>query len=102
MKKIFGRWLVLFAFVQLTGLVCMWTWRYAPPVASSFIWGIAFIALFPGNVLSAILIEKLFWNSGLSLIAMSVAEMPVLVAINAVLWFGVIRALRRLLGRRFR
>jgi len=78
----------------------MWTWPYVPSFARSFVWGAAILALFPGNFLSSILMDKLFWKSGLSLTAMSVAGMPVLVAMNAALWFGVIGALRRLLGRR--
>jgi hypothetical protein len=102
MKTTFGLWAILFAGVQATGLVCMWTWQYAPPAAGSFVWGTAIIALFPGNILSAMLVEKLFWKSGLSLTAMAAAEMPVLVAINAVLWFSVIGAMRRLFGQRSR
>jgi len=74
-------------------------WRYAPPAASSFIWGTALVALFPGNILSAILIEKLFWSSRLSLATMAVAEIPMLLSINAPLWFGLATAVRRL-GRR--
>jgi hypothetical protein len=102
MKKTFGRWMIIFACVQLGGLVCMWTWQYVPVAASSFVWGTALIALFPGNILSAILIDKLFWSSGLSPTGMSVAEMPVLVAINALLWVGLIGAIRQLLGQRSR
>jgi hypothetical protein len=102
MKKTFGRWLILFACVQLTGLVCMWIGRYGPPAAGSLVWGTALVALFPGNFLSAMVIEKLFWSSGLSLTAMSVAEMPLVVAINALLWVGVIGAIRRLRGQRSR
>jgi hypothetical protein len=99
MKKTFATWTIIFACVQLTGLVCLWMWRYAPPAASSFVWGTALVALFPGNILSAILIEKLFWSSRLSLTTMAVAEIPVLLSINALLWFGLATAVRRL-GRR--
>jgi hypothetical protein len=98
MKNAIGRWTVVFASAQLIGLVCMWMWRYAPPAASSFVWGTALVFLFPGNVLSAILIERLFWNR-LSLTTMALVEVPVLLAINALLWFGVIGAVRGLRRR---
>jgi hypothetical protein len=101
MSKTWRRWATIFAAVQLAGLVCMCIWPYAK-AAYSFLWGTAFIALFPGNLLAAMLIEKLFWNSGLSLTAMSAIEMPVLVALNAALWFSVIGVVRRLLGLRSR
>jgi hypothetical protein len=77
----------------------MWIWPYATG-AFSFLWGTAFIALFPGNLIAAMLIEKLFWKSGMSLTAMSAAQMPVLVVVNGVIWFVLIGAVRRLLGRR--
>jgi len=99
MKKALATWMVAFAFVQLTGLACMWMWRYAPPATSSFVWGTALVALFPGNMLSAILIEKLFWTSRMSLPVMAVVEIPVLLSINALFWFGLAAAMRRLRRR---
>jgi hypothetical protein len=54
------------------------------------------MGVFPVNILSAILIEKLFWSSRLSLATMAVAEIPVLLSINALLWFGLATAVRRL------
>jgi hypothetical protein len=47
-------------------------------------------------MVSAIVVEKLLWRSGLTLIAFSVIEIPLLLAINAVLWFVIVRAARRL------
>lgn len=91
-----SRLLIWFAGVELIGLVCMLSWQSAPPAIASYIWGTALVALFPGNLLSAVLIEKLFWTSPLPSAAMLAAEIPVLVAINAAIWFGLIRAKRRL------
>jgi hypothetical protein len=48
-------------------------------------------------MLSAMLVEPLLWRSDWSLTAMSLAEVPVLVALNAVVWFGVIGIFRKLI-----
>jgi uncharacterized membrane protein YjjB (DUF3815 family) len=87
--------------VQLTGLVsiCIWHLAKAPGL---FFWDAAFITLLPGNLLAERLIERLLWNTGLSLRAMSIIEIPLLVAFNAMAWFVVIGSIRWLLGRRFR
>jgi hypothetical protein len=91
----------VFAGVQAIGLTCMCTWHSVPLVVASFFWGTSIVALFPGNVLSAMLIEKLFWNSDLSLAAMVAAQIPVLIAINAALWFALVKTVG-LLRQRFR
>ena len=83
------QWTVFFAVVQIVGLACLALWPHTTNVAA-FLWGTALITLFPGNFLSAFLVERLFWNSGLSLTSMSLLELPLLVAINAALWFAVI------------
>jgi hypothetical protein len=101
MKTSFRSSTILFAGVQLIGLVCMCTWQSTPLAVASLIWGTALIALFPGNFLSTMLIEKLFWKSELSLTAMLAAEIPVLIAINAALWFALIKTMRRLFRPRF-
>jgi hypothetical protein len=92
---------ILFVFVQLTGLVSMCIWPFSK-AAGSFLWGTAFLSLFPGNLLAAMLIEKLFWNTGLSLRAMAIIEIPLMIAFNGALWFVVIGSIRWLLGRCFR
>jgi hypothetical protein len=102
MNRPVARWVILFVCVQVIGLACMWVWPHVQSIAGSFVWGTTLIALFPGNMLSAIIIEKVFWSSGLSLTSMAFIEMPVLVAINFALWFGVIGAIRRLTAHRSR
>jgi len=82
-------------------MVSMCVWPFAKS-AGPFLWGTAFIALFPGNITAAFLIEKFFWNTGLSLKAMSIAEIPLLLVLNAVLWFAVIGSINWLLGLRRR
>jgi hypothetical protein len=98
MSKSLRRWTVAFLGVQLSGLACMWMWPHAR-VAGAFFWGAAFVALIPGNILSTTLIEKLFWNSSLSSTAMLIAELLLMVAINALLWIVVIGVIRKRIGQ---
>jgi hypothetical protein len=98
MARVFRWWAIFFGCLQLTGLASMCIWPFAK-AAGPFLWGTAFITLFPGNLAAAVLIEGLFWNKGLSLRAMSIAEIPLLVAFNAVLWLVVVGALRWLVGQ---
>jgi hypothetical protein len=88
----------IFAGVQAIGLFCMFTWQWAP--AAAFLWGAALVLLFPGNFLSAMLAEKLFWNSGLSQGAILAMEVPILLVCNAIVWLGAISTGRRLIRRR--
>ena len=80
----------------------MWYFFFRPVEAGSAVWGTSFIALFPGNLLSALLAEKLLWNSKLSLLAMAILEVPVLLLINAMLWWIVVAGMQRLFGSRSR
>jgi hypothetical protein len=98
MSSVIRRWVVVFAAVQLAGLICAWRWPLSP-VAGRLLWDTAFITLFPGNILSAVLIEKLLWSSNWSTTGMSLVEIPVLVAINAAVWFCAINIIRRLLRK---
>jgi hypothetical protein len=99
MSSVIRRWVIGFAAVQLAGLTCSWTWSHSALVGR-YLWDVSFVSLFPGNVVSAVLIEKLMWGSHWSATAMALAEIPLLVAINAVLWFAAIGLVRRLLRRR--
>jgi hypothetical protein len=85
---------VVFCVVQLLGIACSWLWDQPPSAASSFLWGTGFFVLFPGNILAALIIEKLFWHSSLSLPTMGAMTTVLLVAINALIWLLVIVAIR--------
>jgi hypothetical protein len=89
---------VAFAVVQSTGLVCMWLWPYLRG-GESLVWGLALIILFPGNLLSAILVEKVFWCSGLSLPTMAIMEIPILIVLNGAVWLGLATGLRWMLRK---
>ena len=87
-----------FSFVQLLGLICSWLWDQPPSAASSFLWGTGFVVLFPGDILGAWAVEKMFWRSGMSLMSIGLTSSVALVAINACCCFVValmIGAIRR-------
>jgi hypothetical protein len=82
------RIMVLFLAVQLVGMLCAWL-QHAPSVASSFLWGAGFLLLFPGDLLSALIVERLLWHSNLSLASMTAVTAVLLVVINAIIWLVV-------------
>lgn len=95
------RWIiVLFSVVQLVGLGCSWL-QHPPSAASSFLWGAGFVMLFPGDLLSAWIVEELLWGSGLSLASLSAISAVLLVAINATVWLLVVNAVKVIRARLF-
>jgi hypothetical protein len=99
MTRLLRRWGAVYCAVQLGGLAAMWLWPHTRG-AAGFLWGAALIALFPGNILSTTLIEKLFWETSLSSTAMLAIELPLILGINALLWLIVLATIRKLLGQR--
>jgi len=65
------------------------------------LWGTALFTLFPGNLIGAWIIEKLFWQSGLSLVSMGILSTLLLVVINAAVWFAVGKTLQIIYARFF-
>ena len=94
------RLIVFFSVVQLVGLGCAWL-QHPPSAASAFLWGTGFVLLFPGDLLSAWIMQKLFWQSHLSLASMSAISAVLLVAINAVIWFLVAKVVGTIRARLF-
>lgn len=95
------RLIVFFAVVQAVGMVCAWL-QHAPSAASSLLWVTGFVLLFPGDLLSAWVMEKLFWQSHLPLATMTAITAVFMVAINAVVWFLVVKAVGTIRARLFR
>jgi len=90
--------LVIFVAVQIVGLACSWFSHHPYSSASSFLWGVGFISLLPGNVLGSWLVETL----GIHL-SSSVTDLLTVVAVvvtNAAIWFVVVAICRKLFGRR--
>jgi hypothetical protein len=80
------RWIIVFfSAVQLLGIACSWLWDHPASAVSSLLWGTALVTLFPGNLLGAWIVEKLFWQSHLSLVSMGIISTVLLVVINAII-----------------
>jgi hypothetical protein len=94
------RLIVFFAAVQVVGMACSWLQHY-PSAASSVLWGTGFVMLFPGDLLSAWIMEKLFWQSHLSLASMTAITAVLMVPINAVVWFLVAKVVGTIRARLF-
>jgi hypothetical protein len=95
-----GKVAIAFVVVQLVGIACSWFWQHPYSAASSFLWGTGLLALLPGNLLGTWAVESLFWSSGLTLGIMSVVGLALAVAINAVVWFVVVKVFRSIFRRR--
>lgn len=93
------RMIVFFSMVQLVGLGCAWL-QHPPSSASSFLWGTGFVLLFPGDLLSAWMMENLFWHSRLSLASMNAISAVLMVVINAIIWWLVVKAVKVIRARR--
>ncbi len=88
------RWMIVFLSVQLLGIGCSWFWDHPASAASSLLWGTALVTLFPGNLLGAWIVEKLFWQSHLSLVSMGMISTVLLVVINAIIWLAIAKVLQ--------
>jgi len=94
------RLVVCFAVVQVVGMVCAWL-QHPPSAASSLLWGTGFVLLFPGDLLSAWITEKLFWQSRLPLAGMTAITAVLMLVINAVVWFLVAKVVGTIRARLF-
>lgn len=94
------RLIVFFLVVQVVGMVCAWL-QHPPSAASSVLWGTGFVLLFPGDLLSAWTMEKLFWQSHLSLASMTAITAVFLVPANAIVWFVVAKVIGTIRARLF-
>lgn len=88
------RLLAVFLVVQFIGISCLSLWQHAPSAVSMPMWGAAVILLFPGNFIGGFLVEKMFWQTGLSLLELSVLSTLLQFLINAAIWFGAMKGLK--------
>ncbi len=91
--------LYLFVAVQVIGVACSWLWQFVPSAIGVPLWGTALVVLVPGNFLGEWVVERLLWRSGVSLVGMSVISTVLAVAINAVVWYAVVKAICSVAGR---
>jgi hypothetical protein len=90
--------IIAFVVVQILGMLCSWFSHHPYSTASALLWSTGFVALFPGNMLGSLLVEKLFWESHLPPSATDLLTVVLVVAINAILWFAVVRILTLIFG----
>ena len=64
--------------------------------------GLAFVGLFPGNMLGPIIVERALWNTRVTLGQMSILEFGLLVPLNAAVWAFLGSVVRFVRGRRTR
>jgi hypothetical protein len=92
--------LIIFAAVQSIGLLGSWFSHHPYSSVSALLWGTGFVALFPGNILGSLLVEKLLWESHLPAPVTDMLTVVAVVAINLILWFVVVKAFRLIFRRR--
>jgi hypothetical protein len=85
-------WITVFAVVQLVGIGCGLLSNHLLSAGGPFLWGMSFCILFPGNILGEWAVEKLFWQSSLSLTSMAVISTVLMVAINWAIWLAAVTA----------
>jgi hypothetical protein len=90
----------IFVLVQSIGIACAWLWHHVPADIGVALWGVALVLLIPGNFLASWIVESSFWRSGLSLTSMGILSTLLLFAINALLWFALVKAFRHIWARR--
>jgi hypothetical protein len=93
---------IAFVAVQVVGIACSWFCQHPYSAASSFLWGTGVLTLLPGNLLGTWAVESLLWHSRLTLAVMSIIAIVLAVAINAVVWFVVVKVFQGIFRRRSR
>jgi|SRR5579883_2573623 len=89
-----------FAVVQVVGAVCVWEGPRIQTAPGPVLLLSGLVLLAPGDVLSLLAVEKLLWNSRLTLSGMTWAELVLTLAINAALWWAVARGWKAIRARR--
>jgi hypothetical protein len=91
--------LIIFASVQIIGVLCSWFSHHLYSSASALLWGTGFIALFPGNILGSWLIDELIWESHMLATVTDLLTVAAVLSINAILWFAAVRTFRLIIGK---
>lgn len=92
-------WLI-FLVVQAVGEVCAWTAGHLLSAIGPALWIIGTVLLLPGDLAGAFIVEKLLWKSSLTATQLTVLQVPVGLAINAVVWLLCVKLYTFLRGRR--
>jgi len=95
MRRISVPWLC-FAAVELYAVASWYVWpQFASSQLGSFLWGSWLILLMPGNIVAGELIEAFLWGR-VSDLTMGILIALLSVALNSLLFWGVLRLLARL------
>jgi hypothetical protein len=95
MRRISVPWLC-FAVVELYAVACWWVWPlFTSEQLGFFLWGSWLILLMPGNMVAGELVEGLLWGR-VSDLTMGILISLSSVALNSLLFWGVLRLLARL------
>jgi len=92
-------WLIFLA-VQIVGEVCAWTAGHLLSAIGPALWIIGTVLLLPGDLAGAFIVEKLLWKSPLTATQLTILQVPVGLAINAVVWLLCVKLYTFLRGRR--
>jgi hypothetical protein len=92
-------WLIFLA-VQVVGEVCAWTARQFLSALGPALWLIGSVLLLPGDLAGAFIVGKLLWKSGLTMTQLTILQVPIGLAINAIVWLLCAKLYRFLRGRR--
>ena len=92
-------WLI-FLVVQTVGEVCAWTAGHFLSALGPALWVIGTVLLLPGDLAGAFIVEKLLWKSPLTANQLTVLQVPVGLAINAVVWLLCFKLYTFFRGRR--
>jgi hypothetical protein len=91
---------IVFAVVQLVGAVCVWSGPRILSAPGPVLFFSGLVLLAPGGLLSLMFVEKLLWNSRLTLSGMTWVELALTLAINAALWWSVAKGWKAIRSRR--
>jgi hypothetical protein len=92
-------WLIFLA-VQIVGEVCAWTAGHLLSAIGPVLWIIGTVLLLPGDLAGAFIVEKLFWKGALTSNQLTILQVPVGLAINAIVWVLCVKLYTSLRGRR--
>src|SRR2546421_1520610 len=71
----------------LSGLLSSWVWSHeafgVPPIT----YATALFLLLPGDLVSGVVVGKIFWNSGITLKQMGMIEIPIIITVNLCVWY---------------
>jgi hypothetical protein len=91
---------VIFVAVQAVGEASLWSAPHIWSSAGPALWVAGFLLLLPGTAGSSLIVEKLLWNSGLTLLQLTILQVPLEVAFNAGAWLLCAKAYKSLRSRR--